>query len=66
MQGLESFLSGMSSKVTSHYLNNRDIYLNILKVAAEKCEMEEFRDNTEHLLIIEKSIRKIILSNRLI
>lgn len=52
--GAESFLSGMSNKVTNHYLNNRDIYLNILKVAAEKCEMEEFRENTEHLLIIAK------------
>lgn len=50
--GAESFLSGMTNKVTEHYLNNKEVYLNLLKVAAEKCEMKEFRDSTEHLLIV--------------
>ncbi|MGL5616575.1 MAG: class I SAM-dependent methyltransferase [Sarcina sp.] len=52
--GAESFLSGMMEKITSHYINEREVYLNLLKVAVEKCEMKEFRDATEHLLIVAK------------
>lgn len=50
--GAESFLSGIAYYMTKHYLENKKIYLNLLKVAAEKCEEPQFRDSTEHLIIV--------------
>lgn len=52
--GAESFLSGFGNSMTAHYLENRKIYLNLLKVAAEKCEEYQFRDATEHLIVVAK------------
>lgn len=52
--GAESFLSGFGKEMTAHYFKNRKIYLNLLKVAAEKCEEIQYRDSTEHLIIIAK------------
>lgn len=52
--GAESFLSGQGVYMTKHYLGNRKIYLNLLKVATEKCEEPQFRDSTEHLVIVAK------------
>lgn len=52
--GAESFLSGFGKDITTHYLENRKVYLNLLKVAAEKCEEPQYRDSTEHLIIIGK------------
>lgn len=52
--GAESFLSGFGKQMTTHYFKNRKIYLNLLKVAAEKCEEMQYRDSAEHLIIIAK------------
>ncbi|MGL5244305.1 MAG: class I SAM-dependent methyltransferase [Sarcina sp.] len=52
--GAESFLSGQGMYMTKHYLENKKIYLNLLKVATEKCEQHQYRDSTEHLLIVAK------------
>lgn len=50
--GAESFLSGLGYYMTKHYIENKKIYLNLLKVATEKCEEPQFRDSTEHLIIV--------------
>ncbi|SHK82803.1 Methyltransferase domain-containing protein [Clostridium cavendishii DSM 21758] len=50
--GAESFLSGLGDVVTRHYIENRNIYLNLLKLAVERCEDIQFRDATEHLIIV--------------
>lgn len=52
--GAESFLSGQGMYMTKYYLENKKIYLNLLKVATEKCEEIQYRDSTEHLLIVAK------------
>ena len=52
--GAESFLSGQAFYMTKYYLEDKEIYFNLLKVATEKCEDERFRDSTEHLLIVAK------------
>ena len=52
--GAESFLSGQAFYMTKYYLEDKEIYFNLLKVATEKCEDERFRDSTEHLIIVAK------------
>lgn len=52
--GAESFLSGQAFYMTKYYLEDKEIYFNLLKVATEKCEDERVRDSTEHLLIVAK------------
>lgn len=52
--GAESFLSGLGEQMTKHYIENRKVYLNLLKVATEKCEESKFRDSTEHLIMVCK------------
>ncbi|MDZ4994765.1 methyltransferase domain-containing protein [Clostridium perfringens] len=52
--GAESFLSGQAFYMTKYYLEDKEIYFNLLKVATEKCEDERFRDSTEHLLIVAR------------
>lgn len=52
--GAESFLSGLGNVLTKHYIENRNIYLNALKLAVERCEEVQFRDATEHLIIVAR------------
>lgn len=52
--GAESFLGGLGMQMTKHYIENRKVYLNLLKVATEKCEDAKFRDSTEHLIMVCK------------
>lgn len=52
--GAESFLSGQGFYMAKHYMENKQVYLNLLKVATEKCEESQFRDSTEHLIIVAK------------
>lgn len=52
--GAESFISGLSIPMTGHYLENKKIYLNLLKVAAEKCEEPQYRNAAEHLLVVAR------------
>lgn len=52
--GAESFLGGQAFYMTKYYIENKEIYFNLLKVATEKCEDERFRDSTEHLIIVAK------------
>lgn len=55
--GAESFLGGQAFYMTKYYLEDKEIYFNLLKVATEKCEDERFRDSTEHLIIVAKKIK---------
>ena len=52
--GAESFLSAQGPSMEKYYIENRNIYLNLLKVATEKCEHPKFRDSAEHLLMVCK------------
>lgn len=50
--GAEGFASGMASQMEKLENDNRQAYENIIKVAAETSESKQFRDNTDHLLIV--------------
>lgn len=50
--GAESFVSGTHTELTNMHENHREAYENILKVAAETCELPQYRDATEHLNIV--------------
>ncbi len=50
--GAESFLSGQWYQITKYYLENKKIYMNLLKLATEMCEDFRFRDSAEHLIVI--------------
>ncbi len=52
--GAESFLSGQWYSITKYFLENRQIYINLLKMATEKCEDPKFRDSAEHLIVVAK------------
>jgi len=50
--GAEGFLGGIESGMKKLYAEHRDIYDNLVKVAAETCEYPQYRDATEHLHIV--------------
>lgn len=53
--GAESFLSGLNIQMSNLYENMPDVYENYLKIAPEYCELQQYRDSTEHLqIIVEK------------
>lgn len=53
--GAEGFLSGIESRVIQLSSENREVYNNLVKVAAETCEYPQYRDSTEHLhIVVEK------------
>lgn len=52
--GAEGFLAGLEHEMAQHNRENRPIYDNLLKVAAETCEYPQYRDATEHLHIVVK------------
>ncbi len=54
--GAESFASGMALQLEKLERNNPKVYANILQAASETGEMEQFRDNTDHLHIIAKKV----------
>lgn len=52
--GAESFLSGQWYSMTKYFLENKRIYINLLKAATSKCEDPRFRDGAEHLIVVAK------------
>ena len=50
--GAESFANGMGPLLGQLSIDNAEAYANIVEVAAETCEMEQYRDSTDHLHII--------------
>ncbi len=50
--GAESFLAGMRAEVTRHYSEDRQVYDHLVQAASETSEAPQYRDATEHLLII--------------
>ena len=50
--GVESFASGLGGLLESLAMDNPDAYENIVQVAAETCELEQYRDSTDHLHIV--------------
>lgn len=50
--GAESFANGMSSLLERLAADNPEAYANVVEVAAETCELEQYRDSTDHLCIV--------------
>jgi S-adenosylmethionine-dependent methyltransferase len=50
--GAESFAGGMALQLENLEKEMRQTYENIIKAAAETCELKQFRDNTDHLQIV--------------
>lgn len=50
--GVESFAGGMSPLLARLVLDNPEAYENIVEVAVETCELEQYRDSTDHLHIV--------------
>jgi S-adenosylmethionine-dependent methyltransferase len=52
--GVESFANGMGVLLERLAVDNPEAYENIVQVAAETCELEQYRDSTDHLHIIAR------------
>jgi S-adenosylmethionine-dependent methyltransferase len=52
--GAESFANGMSDLLEQVARDEPEAYENIIEVAAELCELEQYRDSTDHLLIVAR------------
>lgn len=50
--GAEGFLAGMRTGVTRLYREDRTVYDNLLQAASDTCESPQYRDATEHLVIV--------------
>lgn len=50
--GSEGFISGMESSVKELYRSKPEIYHNIIRFAAEQCELSQYRDATEHMTLV--------------
>ena len=50
--GVEGFLAGIELRINQLAKENKNIYDNFVKVAAETCELPQYRDSTEHLHIV--------------
>jgi len=50
--GAEGFVGGMGPLVERLAVEDPKAFSNVLKVAADTCEMEQFRDTTDHLHIV--------------
>ncbi len=52
--GAESFLGGMGELIERLAVDNPEAYENIVKMAAETCELKQYRDSTDHLHIVAR------------
>ncbi|WP_410769364.1 class I SAM-dependent methyltransferase [Fontibacillus sp. BL9] len=52
--GAESFLAGMSAEVTRLFHEDRQVYDHLVQAASETSEAPQYREATEHLLIIAR------------
>jgi S-adenosylmethionine-dependent methyltransferase len=50
--GAEGFVGGMGPLLERLAADNPEAYANVVQVAAETCELEQYRDNTDHLHIV--------------
>jgi ubiquinone/menaquinone biosynthesis C-methylase UbiE len=50
--GAESFANGMGVLLEKLAANQPDAYANVVEVAADTCELEQYRDSTDHLHIV--------------
>ena len=50
--GAESFANGMGILLEQLAAKNPEAYANVVEVAAETCELEQYRDSTDHLHIV--------------
>ncbi len=50
--GVESFASGMGSLLEQLETENSEAYENVVEVAAETCELAQYRDSTDHLHVV--------------
>jgi len=57
--GVESFAGGMGPLLERLAADNPEAYTNVVQVAAETCELRQFRDSTDHLHIV---VRKVVAS----
>lgn len=57
--GAEGFLSGLQLELEKlHEYEDKTIYNNYIRIASENCEMEHYRDTTEHTLFVCKVSKK--------
>lgn len=54
--GAESFASGMGPLLERLAAENVEAYANVVEVAAETCELKQYRDSTDHLHIVVRLI----------
>lgn len=52
--GVEGFAAGMIALIENHSKTLPQTYQNIIQVVSETCELEQYRDTTEHLHIVVK------------
>jgi len=56
--GAEAFAAGMRSELTEIAAADPSAYGNVLRLAAETCELPQYRDSTEHLhAVVRKPLR---------
>ncbi len=54
--GAESFTGGMQPLISKLRLENAEAYANVVQVAAETCELKQYRDSTDHVhFVVRKS-----------
>jgi SAM-dependent methyltransferase len=57
--GAESFASGMGNLLEKVAHDEPEAYNNIIEVAAEMCELEQYRDSTDHLhIVVRKKVER--------
>lgn len=52
--GAEGFVGGMGPLLERLSADNPEAYANVVQVAAETCELEQYRDSTDHLHIVAR------------
>lgn len=55
--GAESFANGMGSLLERLATDNTEAYANVVEVAAETCELPQYRDSTDHLHVVARKRR---------
>ena len=50
--GAESFAAGMRNLLEQLSMDAPEAYKNIAQVASETCELEQYRDSTDHIHIV--------------
>jgi hypothetical protein len=55
--GAQGFAGGMRPILEQLAKENPDVYENIVQVAAEMCELKQYRDSTEHMHVVARKKR---------